>query len=172
MKKLLGILLFVAMLSHPLSAKDLQEKSEVIAKLDGKPITKKEIVEYANRLGEVRKEYKDLLRTKEGLKKLVQYYIQRKLLLEEAKKKISKRDPIFLSHKSKFPEDTALLITYLTREVDGKVKITPQEVEKYMKEKGVPKEVAKRELFIEKRKELFFNLLERLKKLHKIEYLM
>jgi hypothetical protein len=142
---------------------------DVVARLDGKNITKQILKEYANSLKN--KKYMELLNSREGLKKLAEYYIQRQILLEEAKKTVNKNKEMFKSHSSKVGEDTAYILTYLNMEIGSKVQPTEEEVERYMKEKHVTKVQARRDLMAEKSKKLYLQLIERLKKKHKIEFL-
>ena len=149
--------------------------AEIVAKLDGKPITMDELRKYAKKLENVNPKYSEMLKTKKGTKELLHFYIRRKILLEEAKKKVSKDDPVFLSHKHRFPEETALLITYITylnRKFEKEIRLDDKEVQKYAKEKGIPLEIARRELIVEKKKKLVYNFLQRLEKLHQVQILI
>jgi hypothetical protein len=149
----------------------LANNSTVIAKLDGKPITKQELIKYANSIPNSK--YREMLKTDEGLRKLAELYIQRQILLEEAKKTVDKNKDenksIFSSH-GKMDEDTIYLIAYLTKEVEKKINITPEEIQSYMKEKNLSKQQAVSELASKKRREIYFSLIDKLKKKHKIEY--
>ena len=102
------------------------ESNQVIAEFDGKPIKYSDIKNYANKLSD---EYKKLLNSKEGVKKLLDYYIKRLAILEEAKKAVSNRG-VFNAHKG-IDKEAAYIIAYLTQEVDQKIEISEKEVEEY-----------------------------------------
>jgi len=141
----------------------------VLAYLDGKPVTYEDIKEYVSQLpGE---KYKKMLETRDGLKKLVNYYIDREIILEEAKKTVSKKEGVLRSH-SGLDQDAAYIIAYLTKEINERVEINQDEVKAYAKEKGISEQKAYAELLSRKRRELFKKLLAKLKKKHKIKVLI
>jgi len=165
--KTLTVLLAIILSSPVLSA----ENSRVVAKLDGKPITVKELQEYANNLPE---KYKKMLATDEGLRKLAEFYIQRKVLLEEAKKEISERDTVLSSHSGRMGKETAYIIAYLSKKVGEKAEaeIGDKELKEYMKEHNVSRTEALNRLLSEKRRKLYRELIGNLLKKHKVEYLV
>ena len=143
------------------------DSNQVIAEFDGKPIKYSDIKNYANKLSD---EYKKLLNSKEGVKKLLDYYIKRLAILEEAKKAVSNRG-VFNAHKG-IDKEAAYIIAYLTQEVDQKIEISEKEVEEYAKKKGVSKEMAYREILSAKRRERFNELIKELLKKHKVKILI
>ena len=145
------------------------DTNQVLAELDGKPITYKDIEFYAKRIPN--KKYQEMLKTEEGLRKLLEFYIDRAVLLDEAKKKIGGKEAVFLSHGS-MEEDTAYLIAYLAKEVNGKVSVGKEEVKRYALEKGISEEEAYRELLSKRRRERLKSLLESLKRKHKIKIML
>ncbi len=169
MKRLLILFLMISFSIHGFAvAESVKGKSQVVAKLDGKPITKEDLENYARMIpGD---KYVKMLETEEGLRKLAEFYIQRQIILQEAKKVVNKKKGVYKAHGSKMDEDAAYIIAYLTKEVESKVEITPEEIEKYMKEKNLTKQQAVSELASEKRRKLYFSLIENLKKKHRIEY--
>ena len=145
------------------------KENKVVAYLDGKPITYSELKAYAEMLpGD---KYKKMLENREGLKKLLNYYIDRLIILEEAKKEIKTPERVFRAHSS-LDKDSAYIIAYLSRKVDGEIEVTEEEVEKYAKERGIEKRLAYAELLSKKRREKFKELLRALRKKHKIKFLV
>ena len=144
-------------------------EEKALAYLDGKPITYSDIKSYVERLPG--NKYEEMLKSKEGLKQLVKFYIDRKILLEEAKKSVLPDEGVIRSHRG-MEEDSAYIIAYLAKEVGKKVMLNEEEVEKYAKEKNLDIEKAYRELLSLKRREQFRKLLEKLKKKHKIDILV
>ena len=145
------------------------DPNKVLAELDGKPITYKDVESYAKKIPS--KKYQEMLKTEEGLRKLVEFYIDRSILLEEAKKEISKKEAVFLSHGS-MEKDAAYLIAYLAKKVNRKVFVGEDEVKRYASEKGISEERAYRELLSKKRQERLESLLENLKRKHIIKILL
>jgi len=167
-KLLIAVVIFILIFPVVVTAGNSKLSGEIVAKLDGKVITRDDLEKYANMIPNDK--YKKMLNTREGLKKLAELYIQRRILLEKAKKVITKKEAIFKSHGGKMNEDVAYLIAYLTKEIENKINITKEEIQAYMKKNNVNKYQAMREILSRKRRELFNALVENLKREHKIEF--
>lgn len=168
MKKLV-ILMVVMIVTYGVYAGAKRSFSnEVVASLDGKEITISDLNNYVNTiLGE---KYAKLLETKEGLKQLADYYITRKILLEEAKKTISSDNMLVKGHIPKgSDEDTMLLTALLDREVNKKVVITDEELGSFMLKNNITDRTAAfARLESIKRNEIFESYKEEITKRHKI----
>jgi hypothetical protein len=143
---------------------------EPVARLDGKAITKIDLVGYIKKTEN--KQYNDLLSSSEGLKKLAGYYIQRHLLLTYAKEVINKEDRIFKNHLMQSDEETAYLIMLLKKEVNDKTTITNDEIITYMNKNNIHDEqAAKSQLLSDKRQIIMKALIKKASEGHSIEYL-
>ncbi len=141
----------------------------ILGYLDGKPITYSDIKSYVELLpGD---KYRKMLETKEGLKKLLNYYIDRRILLEEAKKEISPEEGVLRSH-SAMDEDAAYIIAFLTKKINNNIKLSDEEIKTYARKKGISERKAYAELLSKKRRELYEKLINNLRKKHKIEILL
>jgi len=142
---------------------------KVLAYLDGKPITLSELKAYAERLPSPK--YKEMLKTPEGLKELLRYYIDRQIILQEAKKSISPRESSLRAH-STMDEDSAYVIAYLSKEVGEKVEVTKEEIKELSQREGISENKAYAELLSQKRRQRFKALMEKLRAKHQIKLLV
>jgi hypothetical protein len=101
---------------------------DIVAKLDGKDITKAILADYVDRvLGD---KYKHMLETPEKLRELAGFYIDREIILAYARKTV-KKDDTFLEHfGTAADEDTMFITTILKNEVNDKVEATETEIKK------------------------------------------
>lgn len=142
-----------------------------VARLDGKVITKIDLVGYIEKTEN--QQYHDLLLSPEGLKKLAEYYIQRYLLLTYAKRVINREDRVFKNHLIRSDEETAYLIMLLKKEVNDKTTITNDEIITYMNKYNIHDEQAARlQLLSDKRQIIMEALIKRASEGHSIEYIM
>jgi len=156
----LGILLFFRV-QHDSSP-------DWVAKLDGKIITRDMIIAYAQDLPP---SYRELLKTPDGFQKLVDFYIQRQLLLEHAKKSIPPDDPVLQNHLKIVPLEDAYIIAFVKKEVFDKIYVTDEEIAAYMKKKKISHlQMARALLIKEKKEKAYLQFVESLKKKHKLEY--
>ena len=142
----------------------------VLAKLDGQDITKKDISAYVeNVLGE---KYMPLTKTEEGLHQLTKHYINREMLLQYAKKTI-KSDNKFLKEKgAQVDEDTKYLTAVLNKEVQDKVEYTEDDIEEFSKSNGMSDlKQAEVKYGSIQRKKLFDELMQKLKAEHTVEFM-
>jgi len=144
-------------------------ESRVLAYLDGKPITYADLKAYAEQLPNPK--YKEMLKTPQGLKELLGYYIDRQIILQEAKKTISPREGSLRAHSS-MDKDSAYVIAYLSKEVGEKVEITKEEIKELAKKEGISENKAYAELLSQKRRQRFKALMERLRAKHQIKILV
>ncbi len=170
MKKVLGVLLVIIM-AGVLSTVSAEQK---VAQLDDEIITKSTLEEYVNNF--LGNEYEKLLNSETGLKKLADYYINRHIILEKAKKTISPENDLLKGHMhgqkdNKKVENTMYITAFLQREINNKLNLTKQEMQRYMKEKNIDSErEAEIKLSNEKRERMFDELIAELRAEHTIEY--
>ena len=168
MKKLV-ILMVVMIVTYGVYAGAKRSFSnEVVATLDGEEITISALNNYVNTiLGE---KYAKLLETKEGLKQLTDYYITRKILLEEARKTIGSDNELVKGHLPKGSDkDTILLTVLLDREVNKKIVITDDELASFMLKNNITDRTAAfARLESIKRNEIFESYKKEITKRHKI----
>ncbi|WP_456342907.1 hypothetical protein [Thermovibrio sp.] len=146
-----------------------EEKDRVLAYLDGKPITYSDLKSYVELLpGE---KYKKMLTTNQGLKKLLGYYIDRQIILEEAKKSVSSREGSFNAHVG-MDKDAAYIIAYLSKEISGKITISKEEVKQLAEQKHISENRAYAELLSQKRRQAYETLIEKLRAKHRIKVLV
>ena len=155
--------------ANPVSEKKVSSEGKILAYLDGRPITLSHIKAYVKRLSDPK--YKEMLNTPEGLKRLVNYYIDRQILLQEAKKSISPGEGSLRAH-STIDRDSAYIIAYLSKEVGEKVEIREEEVKELARKEGIGKNRAYAELLSHKRRQKFRALMDRLRAKHQIKVLV
>ncbi|AEI13975.1 hypothetical protein Flexsi_0285 [Flexistipes sinusarabici DSM 4947] len=170
MKKVLGILLVIIM-AGVLSTVSAEQK---IARLDGEIITKATLEKYVdNFLG---KEYEKMLNSESGLKKLADFYINRQIILEKAKKTIKPENELLKGHMHGKKENmrvknTMYITAFLKQEINDKLNLTKKEMQRYMKQNNIDsKREAEIKLSNEKRKKMFGELIADLRAEHTIEY--
>ena len=145
---------------------------DVIAKLDGKPITKEVLKKYVKEL-KLPKQYKRMLNSKEGLKKLTESYISREILLDYAKKNNFKDSHFVKQHmmSENQNEDAVMITAVLSKEVNEKITVLPEEIDARLKEtNSTDRKNAYFEIMSLKRQKKFNEFISKLKKEHKIEY--
>jgi len=170
MKKVLGVLLAIIM-AGIFSTVSAEEK---VARLDDEIITKATLEKYVdNFLG---KEYEKMLNSESGLKKLADFYINRQIILEKAKKTIKPENELLKGHmhgekEDKKTENTMYITAFLKQEINDKLKLTKEEMQRYMKQNNIDsKREAEIKLSNEKRKKMFGELIADLRAKHTIEY--
>jgi len=170
MKKVLGVLLVIIM-AGVLSTVSAEQK---IARLDGEIITKATLEKYVdNFLG---KEYEKMLNSESGLKKLADFYINRQIILEKAKKTIKPENELLKGHMHGKKENmrvknTMYITAFLKQEINDKLNLTKKEMQRYMKQNNIDsKREAEIKLSNEKRKRMFGELIADLRAEHTIEY--
>lgn len=168
LREMLKILLILSLLLISTEA-DTENKGESLAILDGEVITKDDIIRYTEGIED--KRYRELLKSKEGLKKLVNLYIDRILLIKYAKDILGEDENTYLSHLTE-GEDNAYLIALLKREVFEKAVVTDREVKEYMKRHNLNEWHARYKLISEKRERYYRMLLNRVRQGHQIEILI
>lgn len=179
-KVFFGVLLFVLFVGSSslfassekgsvISSPVVSSESRVLAYLDGKPITFSDVKAYAEQLPNPK--YKEMLNSPEGLKKLLNYYIDRQIILQEAKKTVSPKEGSLKAH-STMDKDSAYIIAYLSKEVGEKIKVTKGEIKQLAKKEGISENKAYAELLSQKRRQKFKALMERLRAKHKIKILI
>jgi len=145
------------------------EENKVLAYLDGKPITYSDLESYVELLPS--EKYKKMLTTKQGFKKLLGYYIDRQIILEEAKKSISSRESSFNAHRG-MDKDAAYIIAYLSKKIGSKITISKEEVKQLARQKHISENRAYAELLSKKRRQAYEALIKKLRARHKVEILV
>ncbi|HCW92493.1 MAG TPA: hypothetical protein DHM44_02305 [Flexistipes sinusarabici] len=170
MKKVLGVLLVIIM-AGVLSTVSAEQK---IARLDGEIITKATLEKYVdNFLG---KEYEKMLNSESELKKLADFYINRQIILEKAKKTIKPENELLKGRMHGKKENmrvknTMYITAFLKQEINDKLNLTKKEMQRYMKQNNIDsKREAEIKLSNEKRKKMFGELIADLRAEHTIEY--
>ena len=143
---------------------------KIVASLDDKNITVENLATYVEDVAG--SNYKPWLNNQEGLRKLADFYINRTLLLEYARKTVAKNDTIVTNHNVRsVDEDVMYLTTLLKIEVQDKVHVTEEEVSAYMKKnKIVSEKQARKEIESEQKSELMGALVEKVRIGHEVKY--
>jgi peptidyl-prolyl cis-trans isomerase C len=102
-------------------------ESPILAKVNGKEITTQDFLKELNRMPEWAKER---FKTEEGKKRFLDELIKKELIYQDAKRNGLQREKEFKERVKEF-EKMTLVRMALDREVDGKVKISPEEVREF-----------------------------------------
>lgn len=171
MKKALIVIVLVVAVAGIVSVSAFNKNLEgVVGYIDGQAVKAAELQNYVNEL--LGSNYQKKMDTVEGRQELFNHYVNRKLILEYAKKEIEKEDSFVVSHTmGEVSEDTALISAVLKKEVNDKVQYTEQDVRSLMEADArfTNMEDAEREIISQKRIELFYAFVEKIKANHKIE---
>jgi len=143
---------------------------DVVASLDDETITVAALATYVDDVAGVK--YKSWLHDKEGQRKLADFFINRRLLLEYARQTVSKKDTVVTNHNARsVDEDVMYLSTLLKIEVQDKVNVSAEEVDLYMKKNNIDSEKqARQEVESDLKKTLMGALVEKVRAGHEIKY--
>jgi hypothetical protein len=168
-KKTLGVVL-VLLTTFILSAVAYSSNEEIVASLDDENISVETLATYVQDVAGDK--YESWLRDKEGLRKLADFYINRTLLLEYARKTVNKKDAIVTNHNARsVDEDVMYLTTLLKFEVQDKVNVSDEDVDVYMKKnKIVSEKQARQEIESGLKNKLMGALVENVRAGHEIKY--
>jgi hypothetical protein len=174
MPKLFKLVLLTLLVSGGIlwAAQYSTSSDKQIASLNGEEINMNILNSYyENFLGD---NYKSLLRSDEGIKQLADYYINRILLLDYAKKSIDKDNPILSKHGARgTDQDTMYLTALLKIEVQDKVKVAEDEIKNFMKTKPQLSRASAISILKERQRAKFTKeLIKNVRKGQKIEYLI
>ncbi len=169
MKKMLGVIL-VLLTTFVFSAVAYSSNEETVASLDDENISVETLVTYVQDVAGDK--YKSWLGDKDGLRKLADFYINRTLLLEYARKTVNKKDAIVTNHNARrVDEDVMYLTTLLKKEVQDKVNVSAEDVDSYMKKnKIVAEKQARQEIEFDLKNKLMGALVENVRAGHEIKY--
>lgn len=167
-KALTATLVLLSLFVFTLATYASSEK--IVASLDDKNITVENLSTYVDDVAG--RNYKSWLNNQEGLRKLADFYINRTLLLEYARKTVAKNDTIVTNHNVRsVDEDVMYLTTLLKIEVQDKVHVTEEEVSAYMKKNKMTSEkLARQEMESEQKNELMKTLVENVRAGHEVKY--
>ena len=142
----------------------------IVASLDNEDVTVAVLTTYVNDV--TGKNYEPWLREKEGLRKLADFYINRTLLLDYAKKTVNKKDTIVTNHNARSMDaDVMLLSSLLQSEVQDKVQVSAEDVRAYMNQNNITSEkLARQEMESDLKGELIDDLVKKVRAGHKIQY--
>lgn len=142
----------------------------IIASLDDKNVTVEILTTYVEEVAG--SNYQPWLGDKEGLRKLADFYINRTLLLEYAKKNVQNDDTIVKNHNARsVDKDVMYLTSLLKSEVQDKVNVTDDDVLAYMTRKQIMSDKqARQELETDQKNELMTVLIEKVRQGHEIIY--
>jgi hypothetical protein len=169
MKKTLGaMLLLLSTFIFSVAAYSYNE--DIVASLDDENITVEALATYVEDVAGDK--YEPWLRNKEGLQKLADFYINRTLLLEYARKTVNKNDTIVTNHNARsVDEDVMYLTTLLKIEVQDKAYVSDEEVVAYMKKNNVASEKqARQKIESDLKNELMVALVAKVRDGHEIKY--
>ena len=168
-KKTLGVML-VLLTTFIFSAVSYSYNDEIVASLDDENIPVETLATYVEDVAGDK--YESWLRDKEGLRKLADFYINRTLLLEYARKTVNKKDAIVTNHNARsVDEDVMYLTTLLKIEVQDKANISDEDVDSYMKKnKIVSEKQARQEIESGLKNKLMGALVENVRDGHEIKY--
>jgi len=142
----------------------------IVASLDDKNVTVEMLATYVEDVAG--KNYESWLRDKDGLRKLADFYINRTLLLEYARRTVNKNDSIVTNHNARsVDEDVMYLTTLLKIEVQDKVHVTDDDVRNYMeKNKASSEKLARQEMESVQKNKLMGSLVEKVRAGHDVRY--
>jgi hypothetical protein len=168
-KKMLGVML-VLLTTFIFSAGAYSYNDEIVASLDDENISVEMLATYVEDVAGDK--YESWLRDKDGLRKLADFYINRTLLLEYAKKTVNKKDTIVTKHNARSVDEDVMYLTSLLKiEVQDKANISAEEVDSYMeKNKMVSEKQARQEIESELKNKLMGALVENVRAGHEIKY--
>jgi hypothetical protein len=169
MKNTLGVML-VLLTTMIFSTVAYSSNEEIVASLDDEDISVEMLATYVEDVAGDK--YEPWLRDKEGLRKLADFYINRTLLLEYARKTVNKKDAIVTNHNARsVDEDVMYLTTLLKIEVQDKVNVSPEDVDAYMKKnKIVSEKQARQEIESDLKNKLMVALVDNVRTGHEIKY--
>ena len=167
-KTLVATLVFFSTLVVSLAA--YANSNNIVASLDKESITVESLATYVEDVAGVK--YKAWLRDKEGQRKLVDFYINRKLLLDYARQTVSKKDTIVTNHNARSVDaDVMYLSTLLKVEVQDKVNVSAEDVDLYMKKNKIESEKqARQEIESDLKNKLMGALVDKVRTGHEIKY--
>ena len=142
----------------------------IVASLDDKNVTVEMLTTYVEDVAG--QDYQNWLGDKDGLRKLADFYINRTLLLEYAKKQVKEDDTLVKNHTGRSVDNDVMLLTSLLKtEVQDKVDIAEDQVHAYMtKNQIMSDKQARQELETEQKNELMGQLIEKVRVGHQIIY--
>lgn len=144
--------------------------SEIVARFDGRSITVGDLSTYVDEV--VGEKYRYLLGDAAGLRTLTDYYVNRALLMNHARKMVKKDDALLKTHGARQMDEDAMYLTALLKaEVQDRVRIDAAQVDAHMDKTGADRMVAERELATAQRTQLMNALIATVRKGHTIEYL-
>jgi len=171
MKKALIFIIFLVAVAGIVSVSAFNRNLEdVVGYIDGQAVKAAQLQNYVNEL--LGSAYQKKLDTAEGRQELFNHYVNRKLILEYAKDNIESEDSFVVSHTmGEVSEETALISAVLKKEVNDKVQYTEEDIKALMAADARFKNMqdAEREIISQKRVELFYAFMEKIKADHKIE---
>ena len=168
-KKTLGVML-VLLTTFIFSAVAYSSNEEIVASLDDENISVETLATYVEDVAGDK--YESWLRDKDGLRKLADFYINRTLLLEYARKTVNKKDAIVTNHNARsVDEDVMYLTTLLKFEVQDKVNVSAEAVDVYMEKNQIDsKKQARQEIESDLKNKLMGALVENVRAGHEIKY--
>jgi len=142
----------------------------IVASLDDENVTVEMLATYVEDVAG--KNYESWLRNKEGLRKLADFYINRTLLLEYARRTVNKNDTIVTNHNARsVDEDVMYLTTLLKIEVQDKVHVTDDDVRDYLEKHPIASEKqARQEMESDLKSEMMGTLVEKVRAGHDVRY--
>ncbi len=145
-------------------------ETRIIASLDDENVTVEILSRYVDDVAG--KSYETWLQDDAGLRKLADFYINRTLLLDYARKSVDKKNTIVTNHNARSMDaDVMLLSSLLQREVQDQVQITQDEVRSYMKKRSIDSErLARQEMESGLKNELMSALIAKIRVGHSIQY--
>jgi len=167
-KLLVAALVFLSALTCIVAAS--ASSKDVVASLDDQSITVETLTAYVNEVAGSK--YESLLMDKDGLQKLADFFINRTLLLEYAKKTVKSNDMLVVNHNARsVDEDVMYLTTLLKTEVQDKVFVAQEDISEYMIQNKVESEQqALQEIESLQKTELMSRLVARVRAGHEIKY--
>ena len=169
MKKTLGVML-VLLTTFIFSAGAYSSDEEIVASLDDENKSVETLATYVQDVAGDK--YEPWLRDKDGLRKLADFYINRTLLLEYARKTVNKKDTIVTNHNARsVDEDVMYLTTLLKIEVQDKVNVSAEDVDVYMEKNKIASEKqARQEIESDLKNKLMGALVKNVRAGHEIKY--
>lgn len=175
MKKIAIMTSFILSLSIVVFAASFSffDNDKVVVNMDDKAITKATLKQYVSDL-ELGKQYTDMLGTKDGLKRLADFYITRTLLLDFAANNDYKDSSFVKQHTMDKTQDvnTIMISAVLKKEVNDKINVEMNEIDDYLvSSKTTDRKAAYFKLQSIKRQKIYKDFIAELKSKHQIEYI-
>jgi hypothetical protein len=148
------------------------KSDSLVATYDGFKITKDVLEKYVEDT-QLPKKYQKMLKSKDGLKQLADYYMIRQMILDYAKKNKYDESHFVKQHmmSENNNKDMVMISAVLTKEINDKITVLPEEIDKYLKKNNSnDRRDAYFAIMSIKRQKRYDEFVKELRSKHKITY--